>query len=74
MIGNAVKFTFRGSVTVAVDFDQAEMILVDVIDSGVGIKEEDLGKLFKFFGCLSRTKDINKGGMGLGLTISKMII
>ncbi len=33
-----------------------------------------MSKLFKFFGCLAKTKDINRGGMGLGLTISKMII
>ena len=33
-----------------------------------------MNKLFKFFGTLNKTKDINRGGMGLGLTISKMII
>ena len=45
-----------------------------VKDSGIGIKVEDLTKLFKFFGYASSSKNINKGGMGLGLTISKMII
>ena len=43
-------------------------------DSGLGIQREDLNKLFTFFGKISKTKDINKGGMGLGLTISKMIL
>ena len=38
------------------------------------MKEEDLHRLFRFFGYLQHTKDINRGGMGLGLTISKMII
>jgi len=33
-----------------------------------------MGKLFKFFGQISKAKDINRGGMGLGLTISKMIL
>ena len=75
LIGNAVKFTFKGHVGIAVDYDiNTNEIQIDVTDSGVGIKEEDLCLLFKFFGCLSRSKDINKGGMGLGLTISKMII
>lgn len=31
-------------------------------------------KLFQFFGCIAKSKDINRGGMGLGLTISKMIL
>ena len=40
----------------------------------MGISEEDLQKLFKFFGSLAKTRDINRGGMGLGLTISKLIL
>lgn len=44
------------------------------MDTGVGIGTGDLDKLFKFFGMISKTKEINKGGMGLGLTISKMIL
>ena len=43
-------------------------------DTGIGIKPDDLLKLFRFFGTLSKSKDINRGGMGLGLTISKMIV
>ncbi len=35
---------------------------------------ENLSKLFKFFSCILKTKDCNRGGMGLGLTISKMIV
>jgi len=45
-----------------------------VKDTGIGIKKEDLNKLFRFFGCIAKSKNINRGGMGLGLTISKMII
>ena len=50
------------------------MLSGTVRDTGVGIRAEDMSKLFKFFGQISSTKDINKSGMGLGLTISKMII
>lgn len=50
------------------------MITTDVSDTGIGIQPDDLKKLFKFFGKLSDTKSINKGGMGLGLTICKMIV
>ncbi|TNV73755.1 hypothetical protein FGO68_gene15414 [Halteria grandinella] len=75
LIGNAIKFTFSGRISVNVDFDQESRLLTGkVSDTGLGIKEADLEKLFKFFGCLVTTKDINRGGMGLGLTISKMII
>jgi len=44
-----------------------------VIDTGVGIKAEDQGKLFKLFGFLENTKEINANGIGLGLYISKRI-
>jgi len=49
------------------------MLEVSVADNGVGIKEEDLGKLFKLFGFLDSTKELNTKGIGLGLHISKMI-
>ena len=42
-------------------------------DTGIGIKAEDKDKLFRFFGNINKSKDINRGGMGLGLTISKLI-
>jgi len=49
-------------------------LITKVSDTGVGIKPDDLNKLFKFFGKLADSSKINKGGMGLGLTISKMIV
>ncbi|TNV84121.1 hypothetical protein FGO68_gene2356 [Halteria grandinella] len=75
LLGNAIKFTFSGSITLKISFDEGFGQLQFVIkDTGVGIQPNDLNKLFKFFGTLAKTKDINRGGMGLGLTISKMII
>ena len=50
------------------------VLVTDVRDSGVGIPEEEKAKLFRFFGQISKTKDINREGMGLGLTISKKIL
>ncbi len=49
-------------------------LIFKVIDTGTGIREEDKGKLFQFFGKLQETNNINQSGMGLGLTISKLII
>ncbi|TNV84684.1 hypothetical protein FGO68_gene9919 [Halteria grandinella] len=75
LLGNAIKFTFQGIIKIGINFDEQNQALkVKVIDTGVGIQPEDQNKLFKFFGCLTKTKDINRGGMGLGLTISKMIV
>ena len=75
LIGNAVKFTFVGEIAVDLHYERlVKTLTMSVRDTGVGIKMEDITKLFRFFGKLSSTKNINKGGMGLGLTISKLII
>jgi len=48
-------------------------VVLTVLDNGVGIKEEDLSKLFKLFGCLKSTREMNTQGIGLGLVITRMI-
>lgn len=40
----------------------------------MGIKREDISKLFKLFGKLDAHENINKSGVGLGLTISKKLV
>ena len=49
------------------------MLEVQVEDTGVRISEEDQKKLFKLYGFLETTKEINTRGIGIGLHISKMI-
>jgi signal transduction histidine kinase len=73
LIGNAVKFTFSGGVTIKVKYANG-ILITSVEDTGVGMKPTDMQKLFRFFGKIKDTKKINQGGMGLGLTISKMIL
>jgi signal transduction histidine kinase len=51
-----------------------DLLLVSIIDSGTGIKEDDLEKLFMMFGFIDTTKEINTQGIGLGLNISKEIV
>ena len=50
------------------------MLRVTVKDTGVGIKEEDKSKLFKLFGFLEETQNINTSGIGLGLVIADLIV
>lgn len=48
---------------------------ISVIDSGIGIKDEDKEKIFKLFGSIKdEKKNVNTKGIGLGLVISKMIV
>ena len=47
---------------------------MSVEDTGVGIAEEDIPKLFNRFGKLHRTAEMNSEGLGLGLTIVKQIV
>ena len=47
---------------------------IDIIDSGVGIAKENLGKLFMEFGKLDEHSKINAQGTGLGLSICKRMI
>ena len=62
-------------VEVEISYDNLTQVLKgEVRDTGIGIKREDISKLFKLFGKMTSTKDINRGGMGLGLTISKLIL
>ena len=73
LMGNACKFTFRGYIKVRLTYEDNHLITC-VNDTGIGIQAEDLRKLFKFFGKLQDTNGLNKGGIGMGLTISKMIV
>mmetsp|Transcript_20621 Transcript_20621/g.31466 ORF Transcript_20621/g.31466 Transcript_20621/m.31466 type:complete len:108 (+) Transcript_20621:2103-2426(+) len=48
-------------------------LVVSVLDTGVGITLEEQTRLFKLFGTIKRTRAVNTRGIGLGLSISKMI-
>ena len=74
LLGNALKFTFSGGVKVMLDYDNSEDILTtSVEDSGIGIKEEDMPKLFTLFGKVKESNSHNPTGVGLGLTICKKL-
>ena len=79
LMSNALKFTDRdGKIMLLVEKlnrENAEFLRISVVDSGVGIKKEDQGRLFKMFGSIKdEGKKINVHGVGLGLVICKMIV
>ena len=51
-----------------------EMLKIHIIDNGKGIRQEDINKLFKMFGKLRRTAEINNEGIGLGLMICENLV
>ena len=74
LIGNAVKFTERGSVTIAVEIDdQARPARIDVIDTGVGIPANRLALIFDSFEQGGGGTRRRYGGTGLGLSISRSL-
>ena len=76
LIGNAIKYTpENGRVTLRVEEDQEEgKIIIHVIDTGIGISEEDLPQVFEKFYRSSDEKVRDKPGHGLGLSITKQIV
>ena len=74
LVSNAVKFTERGSVIIAARRDDTGGVIVAVTDTGEGIKEEDIPKLFQNYQQLQRVNRHSEGGTGLGLAICKQIV
>ncbi len=75
LINNAIKYTHEGSVSVDVSFDwQEQMLQVKVEDTGIGIREEDINKLFGSFQRLEEDKNRNIEGTGLGLNIALRLV
>ncbi len=77
LMSNAIKFTTQGSVTLRVYQTQTEdekpVIRADVIDTGIGIAEEDIPILFEQFRQVDNSLTRTAGGTGLGLPISKAL-
>ena len=75
---NAIKYTDEGSVTIQVSCERREgncaVLRYAVVDTGQGIREEDLPKLFKSFSQINQEQNHTKEGTGLGLAISKQLV
>ncbi len=75
LVGNAIKFTEIGGVTILVRMDasQPDQIFFDVIDTGIGLREDQFANLFRSFEQADTSMTRKFGGTGLGLRISKRL-
>jgi CheY-like chemotaxis protein len=73
LLGNAIKFTDQGSVTLHISFASPDKIRFEVRDTGVGMSSDQLHKIFLPFEQVGETKHQSEG-TGLGLAISEKIV
>lgn len=76
LLGNALKFTDAGSVTLAVDggdVDGAAFLRFTVVDTGIGIPPDHLRTIFRHFATVDDSSTRRHGGVGLGLSIAHRI-
>jgi PAS domain S-box-containing protein len=78
LISNAIKFTNQGEVFIKAMAEKSEndryKILFSVSDTGIGIPEDKMGRLFQFFSQVDASITRNYGGTGLGLAISRKLV
>ena len=74
IIGNAIKFTEQGSVTIQVKAGAGGLIDFIIQDTGIGMTQEQLAQVFDAFSQADATMSRRFGGTGLGTTISKQLV
>ncbi|MBR1397632.1 MAG: hypothetical protein IJ563_08890 [Selenomonadaceae bacterium] len=80
ILTNSVKYTEKGSITFSIGFKRIEdepdsvILLVSVKDTGIGIKPEDMKKLFMEFERIEEERNRNVEGTGLGMAITKNLL
>jgi signal transduction histidine kinase/ligand-binding sensor domain-containing protein len=73
LVGNAVKFTESGKVTVSAEV-RDDMVYIRVADTGIGIPEEKFERIFESFAQVEGSMDRVYGGTGLGLAVTKKLV
>jgi PAS domain S-box-containing protein len=75
LLSNAVKFTHEGSISVRTrPAGNGDGVTIEVIDTGIGIREADLANIFEDFRQVDQSSTREYGGTGLGLSITKKLL
>lgn len=74
LIGNAIKFTERGAVSLMVRADQPDHLQITIRDTGIGMSEEQLERVFAAFEQAEAGIARRFGGSGLGMTIVRKLV
>ncbi|MCL2164386.1 MAG: ATP-binding protein [Oscillospiraceae bacterium] len=78
LLSNSVKYTEEGYVSLSIsgkrEADDIENLIIKVADSGKGIKQDDIGRLFEAFTQFDREHNVNIEGTGLGLAITQSFV
>lgn len=73
LIDNAIKYTDNGNIEINL-ISNENSINIEIIDTGIGIPEEDLERIFERFYLVNKARTRKVGGTGLGLSIVKHIV
>jgi len=74
ILGNAARYTPEGGTVIVGSYKQDEFAVVEIIDTGIGMNEENLNNLYKRFWRADSARARSTGGIGIGLSITKEII
>ena len=72
LIDNAIKYTTQGAIRITAEKNE-DAVAVKIIDTGMGIPEEERGKIFKRFYRMDKSRSRETGGVGLGLSIAEWV-
>ncbi|CDW87511.1 multi-sensor hybrid histidine kinase [Stylonychia lemnae] len=73
LLSNAIKYTRKGFIKIIINSTEKQTLQIQVVDTGVGISEEKIKTLFSIFTKIMEDRELNKQGVGLGLSISKKL-
>jgi signal transduction histidine kinase len=73
LVTNALNYTLEGSVTVSVSHD-SKYLWVSVTDTGIGISDDDLPRVFDRFWRSERSRELRQDGSGIGLALTKRLV
>ena len=74
LVSNALRYTSQGKITLAAVLNTEKQILISVSDTGVGVAEADLSRIFERFYRVDEARNVEAGESGLGLAITRSIV